>query len=113
MSNMKFTAGPWDFVTATEHHGYYIVDEVGTTICDLYTMTHPKLTSVLSGGTSEPVSFIDAEANAHLISAAPDLYEALVNTLGLVAIKYGNLHEDVNQIQLMALSALRKARGEA
>jgi len=51
----------------------------------------------------------DREANARLIAAAPDLLEALKIMTGLVLIKYGNLHEDVNAEIAKADAAIVKA----
>jgi hypothetical protein len=75
----QHTPGPWEYVPATEHHGPYVTSAFGSTICDCYTMTRPDALSVRNGGPSKPVAFLAemADPNAHLIAAAPDLYEAL------------------------------------
>ena len=77
MSKSLPTPGPWKLVPATEHHGPYITSPWGITLCDLYTMSNPLALSTACGGTSRPIPFVDADANAQLISAAPDLLDAL------------------------------------
>ncbi len=56
---------PWTHIKATGHHGHYIEDQLGFTVCDLYTMQ----------GSCLP--FENAEQHARLIAAAPDLLAAL------------------------------------
>jgi hypothetical protein len=65
MSNTQHTPGPWLHVKADECHGHYIEDATGETVCDLYFVT------------SSRHEFSNAELNARLIAAAPDLLEAL------------------------------------
>lgn len=78
------TPGPWEVVDATEHHGFYVNSEFGSTICDLYTMTRPDMPSTANGGPSKPVSFLAEMAgpNARLIASAPDLLAALRAVIG-------------------------------
>lgn len=77
------TPGPWDFVPANEHHGPYVTDDYGSTICDFYTMSRPMLASTANGGPSKPIPFLAemAEPNARLCAAAPMLLEAAEDTL--------------------------------
>lgn len=49
--------------------------------------------------------------HAHLIAAAPDLYEALENAVD--ALKYGSDYSESNWVVLAANAALAKARGES
>lgn len=71
----KFTPGPWEYVPSTDYHGPYVTSEFGSTICDLYWMTHPGEPSILNGGRSKAVHFLAemAEHNARLISLAPEM----------------------------------------
>jgi len=85
MSATKFTPGPWEYVASTDAHGPYVVAHWGGDICDCYTMSNPREAAVINGGTSRPIPFQNeaADANARLIAAAPDLYEALRAVLDL------------------------------
>lgn len=53
-----------------------------------------------------------ADANGHLIAAAPELRHALVLTLQICRMKWGNLNSDANVIMELAEDALAKANGE-
>ena len=52
------------------------------------------------------------EANARLISAAPELLEACQQLLQIVRLQNGNLYADINQICDDANYAISKATGE-
>ena len=74
----KHTPGPWK-VEQYQGNCFYVVAERGKKwdnpeICDLYTDVTPE-DSVTLGPWLEPKE--NAEANAHLIAAAPDLLGAL------------------------------------
>jgi hypothetical protein len=76
----KWTKGPWEYVPGTEHHGPYVTTAADCTygdIADCYAMSDPSSLSIRNGGTSKPVLLQpeNAEANARLIAAAPDLAE--------------------------------------
>lgn len=74
MSEPKFTPGPWKAVAAFENCGYYV--EEGTfnnTVCDLYFVNNGRF------------DFKNAELNAHLIAAAPDMYEELKSAAEIFA----------------------------
>lgn len=68
---------PWELIEATEHHGAYIVNAYGGTICDLYAMSNPMVASVRNGGTSFPVHFDGMAANAALIVEAVNSHASL------------------------------------
>lgn len=54
----------------------------------------------------------EQDANIRLISAAPDMYEALTVMTSLVRLKYGNLDKEVEVEINKALAALAKADGK-
>lgn len=108
----KHTPGPWEYVPSNEHHGPYVSGPFGGDICDCYMMSNPTALSVRNGGDSRPIHFQheDADANARLIAAAPDLLEALKACVTM----YGdeNPDDDWTCIKL-ARAAIAKATGEA
>jgi hypothetical protein len=113
---MTHTPGPWDYVGPTEHHGPYITSEFGSTIADFYTMTLPNARSTANGGPSKPVHFMheQAEHNARLASAAPDLLDALKSMTDLcrvTAIKAGvsDIMADKGAVFDRARAAIAKA----
>jgi len=105
-----FTPGPWEVIAACEHHGAYVTSPWGTTLADLYNMSNPSDLSVRNGGSSKPIPFVDSEANAHLIAAAPELYQAL-EALCELADGLGE-HLEFDAACENARAALAKARGE-
>lgn len=60
MSNKKFTPGPWVLNGDDKKIGHYIAGPYDTGICEFHRKEY-------------------SEANANLIAAAPDMYEALGN----------------------------------
>jgi hypothetical protein len=74
----EHTPTPWELIEATEHHGAYVVNGWGRTVCDLYAMSNPMAASVRNGGTSFPVPFDDMAANAAFIVKAVNSHEALL-----------------------------------
>ena len=83
----NYTPGPWDYVASTEHHGPYVTSNYGSTIADCYVMSQPSELSTLNGGPSKPIPHMTemADANARLISAAPEMLVALANVQKLIA----------------------------
>lgn len=96
MADVKFTPGPWGVEPRTTT--IRVSAPSGKKIADLS----------LSSWQPAPT----AQANAHLIAAAPDLYEALAHTLSLARLKWGNLDPDANGVFEAASAALAKARGQ-
>jgi hypothetical protein len=93
----RWTLGPWRVGT---HH--QILSEGGDNRC----------AGIASFNSWMGIE--QAESNAHLIAAAPELYEALESLWTEIA-KYPNIgHEGSNLLEVMsdARSALAKARGE-
>ena len=77
----KFSPGPWEILRSKTHGTCWIEDESGRSIVDLYHY-------YLRESTPErPVCCVkaNAEANAHLIVAAPVMFEALS---GMVSYLY-------------------------
>lgn len=101
MSNdTKFTPPPWNVSTWIEQPNNRtkpMVAAVGVTVA----ITHPS-----------PICQQDeCEANAHLIAAAPELYEALIQARSeLEEIALAEIGEPYNSPKINA--ALAKARGE-
>ena len=94
----KFTAGPWMI----------------TKVCDL--PDGGKWIDVSDGAYELPLVSVrhkDHEANAALIAAAPDMYEALRNMLAS-AIPGMNWTDEIGQVILeQASAALMKAEGKS
>lgn len=57
----------WGVVEGCTHHGFYVIDECGDTVCDLYFM----------GNRAVHEFGVNAKHNANLIAAAPEMYEFL------------------------------------
>ena len=93
----KFTPGPWK---AT-------YDSQLQAAIEIYNTEDRVMVAVLPDrGTIEAMSEI--EANANLIAAAPDMYEALETIERVAGI--GMMEDDPARVK--ARDALRKARGE-
>lgn len=114
MSAGKHTPGPWDYVPSTEHHGPYVSAICGD-IADCYTMSNPTAASVRNGGDSYPIPFQgdEADANARLIAAAPEMLNMLRECRATFAYAAGDgdgeAHQFVDQID----AVLAKAEGRS
>lgn len=105
----KWTKGPWSISPSDGGHAVY-----KTFSGDGLTMTAnvavcPWMAD-LEAATDEPG---ESEFNAHLIAAAPSLYEAL--ELALQALDKFSVGDDDNMVErplLAGYAALKKARGE-
>jgi hypothetical protein len=86
----QHTPGPWDLVLENEHHGAYVAGPFGD-ICDLYAMSDPAALSVRNGATSRAVPFHNANANARLIAAAPDLLRELREARTTLSLTRSNI----------------------
>lgn len=108
----KHTPGPWEYVPSNENHGPYVTNGWGSgDICDCYVMSNPSALAICNGGTSKPIHMQhdEADANARLIAAAPDLLEALKEIVG-----NGNATGRSPQIMVnIARVAILKAEGGA
>ena len=105
--NEKFTPGPWE---ADATHCRTAINSVATANnC----RKHIAMVNITKNPEYE-ITTVEHNANAHLIAAAPDLYEALnriYNKL-LISDRDGESHISEKDGE-MALVALRKAMGEA
>jgi hypothetical protein len=97
MSEPKFTKGPWEV--------------------DLSSPLDPKVATSLGGWIATeldwPLSPVAADANAHLIAAAPELYAALERLVDRLDSHFGGPSRSSDwEEQEDARKALAKARGE-
>lgn len=111
MMETRFTPGPWHFVPENAglmfDHGYGIL--YGEP--DAWGWEKNLFVSVgCSGNVKSALGEGAAEANAHLISAAPDLYAALDRAWNLLCDITGDGHLDIKE---QCSAALSKARGES
>lgn len=92
MSETKFTPGPWEVIDrlsgSENHYGWRLVSRSGYLIGEIYPLG------------SDPTD--EAQANAQLAKAAPDMYEALKDLLDQV--------DDYVYVS-KALAAIAKADG--
>lgn len=102
MSEAKFTKGQWRI---SEGEGFsaglpagYVIDYAENWLGDTVAMV----------ATKDKFPFDNLTANAHLIAAAPELYEALECVLGLITPEY-----EESPMIAFAKAVLSKARGEA
>lgn len=72
---------PFELIEGNEHHGPYIVNTYGGTVCDFYTMSNPSALSVRNGGDSRPVPFTCADGNAAFMVRAANCHDELVAAL--------------------------------
>ena len=119
MSEPKFTPGPWTFrrVKASDdnHIVYCLVGPeraMGMGVGVAYAGTYGKTLSMKTAGVRQTDE--ECEANAHLISAAPELYRTLQQLHDNIAeyARINNLGGLDNQDMQQARAALAKARGE-
>lgn len=104
---MTHTPAPWNIEEATCINGggfKYITGADGRDVCDLYSRSD-------SGSKVRGYDFPNADDNAHLIAAAPELLEALE---GLCSADY--IKEDCSikrqEYWAKANEAIAKAKGE-
>lgn len=68
-----------------------------------------RQSAIMSVMTGQTDSTTEAAANARLIAAAPELLDALRNTLAIAEIKWGNLDPDANTVFANARAAIARA----
>lgn len=102
MSKPKFTQGPWSLTDDPIIPRVVGASGEHDNICAVYRRA-------VSEGPTEPAKpDVEALANAHLIAAAPEMYDAISNIIE--AIKAGDDHgHDTKHLEHL----LAKARGES
>lgn len=111
----KFTPGPWKACRAHEDFDgpLYDIDED-----EVETYEAKPFVGICSEHetiTAAHDLFWFKKENAHLIAAAPEIYNALdslVAIVGLTAFKYEGQRQVLQEAVDMALAVLKKARGE-
>lgn len=121
---MTYTKGPWEWLYAETHHdgiGRVVtaqVVDVTTSQCvvEFSNTSHSEIIYEDDGDGAGSFFDVQARANARLISAAPDMYEALDRLMRIIASDdpWDREHvDDMNEACDAARSALLKAKGEA
>jgi len=109
MSDTKFTKGPWEIKPEELERNYIRIR--GLNLGGKYKIAN-VLGTCMDGKTYDSIE--EVRANAHLIAAAPDMYEALIITIGALKevcdVRGAPLP---NSTILRAEAALAKARGES
>jgi len=105
MTETKHTPGPWSVIPPDENSKSWFVgrDRLGASIGTVPEHFKDDRTFYVCCFRYFPID--DAEANANLIAAAPDMYEVLEDLL-----KYKGVMSDESVAR--ARSAIAKARGE-
>ena len=112
MSETKFTRGPWEQEFHTNGCVFITSPHAAASrgdVCDLYHLI-PQ-----AHGDAKIVTKENARANAHLIAASPDLYEALSTARDIVekwCHYQGNTKALFDEFLNPIDAALAKARGE-
>jgi hypothetical protein len=117
MSAAQFTPGPWVADAFAEEGDQQT--RVGTNdgTPTYYHRTATIAVCQTNHEDDEPatvprIGIVAAEANARLIAAAPELYEALVRLGTYAAAKYGNTDDELWGAITQGIVACAKARGE-
>ena len=113
MTEAKFTPGPWDISKVGYIHKNGVMHPLSVDESRLEGESWIAMRKRLAPEFGEREA--EAEANAHLIAAAPELYEALENLSGLFGtlITYdSDKHKAIADDVQAARAALAKARGD-
>lgn len=118
MVESKHTPGPWEYVPSNSNHGPYVSNGWGAgDICDCYVMSKPSELAVCNGWTSAPIhhQHEEADANARLIAAAPDLLEALRELYATVRGECPSIFNEYSggELEMSVIEAIAKAEGGA
>jgi len=110
MSEMKHTEGPWDFWDMDEYGFHVFADKWGDRTkgqdCRL------SIAAIRYGRSHDEAheNYFEAEANARLISAAPDMYQALSSIANTYDERW-SVGSQERRIGDLARSVLAKAEG--
>lgn len=111
----EWTPGPWSVEYDERESGHVI--RMGEAIETPWSFPSEQIIrydhTISPDDDDEQEQFATADANAHLIAAAPDLYEALEAVLRDVGAEKDFGFQDVDDIYTKARAALTRARGEA
>ena len=100
------TPGPWEIVKDRDSTQSYVTYRIGRAA-----ISTEK--GVTCSNSSALMSVEEAEANARLIAAAPDLLEALQDCLALMVNGPDGCADDPIRIETVARAAIAKAEGGA
>ena len=104
MSELRATPGPWQRSLSKETGGSFIEHIDSQYVSHIVAFVHAS-----HGMFDPPIPTKEDEANAHLIAAAPELYEALV---ALMDLESRDRVMPAGPEWDSARAALAKARGE-
>lgn len=97
MSALKHTPGPWEVFPPLVPGDYGVLSKCVNAGGNFYVAKLPN------GAHAE------AEANAHLIGAAPDLLEACLAAAGLIALEWPEDRTNQHSILAKCIAAIAKA----
>jgi len=100
---VKHTPGPWHYLD---------IGEVVPSDDDGFPHAELRICFMATPGV-DPAASDRISANANLIAASPDLYDALEAILKVRVEGWENIWAGANRCQDIARAALAKARGEA
>ena len=114
MSDTRWTPGPWEWLEDRFNGGF----------SGLFANDEPVLYPQRRNDGDEGDAWFGTdedyygettlkEPDAHLIAAAPDLYEALTQCLALAELQYGNMDDIASHVFGKCHTALAKARGKS
>jgi hypothetical protein len=110
MSETKFTPGPWIVNNFREHYFVEVyAEKLRGHSNDRVALLNVDELGTYDGDEDYGRAEIEAEANAHLIAAAPDLYEAVMTVVKNMPEPYCAI---TRAIDAQCRAALAKARGE-
>lgn len=102
---MEYTKGEWEVTKWASHPNIHVSVEDGKGFRFIANCGNPKDDTL----PTNP----DAEANAHLIAAAPDMYEALKELIDHMTMTKGAFaRPTLADVKRMADKALAKAEGK-